>query len=628
MKAPLSKAPCSVLFAGLLCGIICCVAAKASLASVWVATGASLFLTALLVMRRQWLVAMGSCFIAVGVLTTAAHVPALPPPGLADGRPHLLTGIVESIEPRANSQLAGIRIDSADGKAVSKFKLLLTVGDLTPTPVCGDSVRFRCRVEPVSFRDTEGHEWQLIPYTYYFSRGAGAQAFCTGSELDVTASSNHALRYLPQRIARDRAEMIARSELNTAAQSFLLGTLLGRRDAVGSDVRENFNALGVAHLLCVSGYHVGLVAWLVILTLSPLKGLRRIGRWRNLVAAVLVWLYVLVCGAQPAAVRAGIMLSVYLLAAFIEEDTQPFNSLCAAAVIILWGNPFQLFNAGFQLSVCAVAGILMFAEKLNPFPRRRHLPHSIAATILLPVSAILGTLAAQLNTFHSFPLYFLPANMLITICFPIFLVLATAAVTLGNLGFGAWVAAPANWLADGAEKLCEAVAGQQLRLENVYISDTGIFLVGMGLIVFAFALRVPYRRERIMLTVMAVLCAATGLCLTPKAPAGAVLYAWEERGRVFAALQKGHKVEIFSENGRNPGMSVQSFLHSRGAREIACPEGRKGLPGNLTVHAGKHNTPDTVFGPSIGLKILRSNMIYNLTPCRTQGHNMPQKRQD
>ncbi len=613
MKAPLSKAPGSLLLAGMLCGILCCVAVRASSTGLWLTTGAALFLTAILALRRRWLAAMSVCFIAIGALTTAASVPSTPPAELCDGRMHTLTGRVENVEQRANSQLAEIAIAREDGCGVG-FKILLTIGDLLPTLEAGERVKFSCRVEPVDFGEQTEGEWQLIPYTYYYTRGAGAHGFCTGEGIQVISAPAGSLRFLPQRIARERAEVIGRSRLDSQAQALLLGTILGQREAVGSDVREGFNALGVAHLLCVSGYHVGLVAWIVIASLGPLKALRQVGRLRNLLAALLVWVYVLVCGAQPAAVRAGIMVSVYLLAAYIEEDSQPLNSLCIAALIILWFNPFQLYNAGFQLSVCAVAGILLFSEKLNPFPERHLVPHSIAAIFLLPISAILGTLPAQLAIFHSFPMYFLPANIVVAFGFPLFLIAATGAIGLGNLGAGVWVAAPANFLAEGTEKICNAVTGEQLRLEDIYITDYGIALVAIALIVLGLALRVPYGRERGGMILMAGLLAALGLNFAPKAPEGAVLYGWEERGKTYTALQRGEKVKVFSENGRTPGGASMSFLRMRGARQIEMPEGRKGFPSSINHHAGKSNMPDTISGKSIRTTTIRSNTIYRVYP--------------
>ncbi|MDE6277417.1 MAG: ComEC/Rec2 family competence protein [Muribaculaceae bacterium] len=523
---------------------------------------------------------MAVSFIAIGAISTWNAVPAAPPECLTDGASHDLRGYVLRAEYGEASQRAIVEINRADGRDLHRFRISLTVSELTPTLLTGDIVDLQCPLQLVPFGNEKDGVHELQPYELFFARGIGARGFCQGEKIKLIGRSKE-LRFIPAHISEKLISVISHSNLNNGAQSLLIATMLGRRDTLDRTVRAGFNSLGVAHVLCVSGYHVGLVAWLIIASFAPLRAFRKFGRWRNLISASMVWMYVVVCGAEPAAVRAGIMISIYLFAAWIEDDAQPFNSLCVAIIIILICNPFRLFTGGFLLSVCAVCGILLFAEKLNPFSRRRHRLHKIAGMFLIPICAILGTLPVLLYMFHRFPLYFLPANIVVALLFPLFLFLAFGAMALWQLGFHAgWIAAPANFIADGTTSACEVLMNINSSFDNLYISDAGIWLTAAGVLVFALALRIQFRRMRLSLYLMAGLITVLGLTMQPLPPRGATLYAWSERGRAYAALRTGQEVKIFSETGYSPGKASMEFMKRHGATTIIS-EMRQGMPKNI-----------------------------------------------
>ncbi len=140
------------------------------------------------------------------------------------------------------------------------------------------------------------------------------------------------------------------------------------RSAAGEELSEAFKRTGTMHLLAISGFHVGVVAW-VVWRLTALAGAGR--RPAGVLTLAASWLYIILAGAPPSAVRAGAMLSAYLLGVVGKRQFDLPQSIAAAALVILAVSPYQLFNVGFQLSFLAVLSIVCLTEDFYALLRPR-----------------------------------------------------------------------------------------------------------------------------------------------------------------------------------------------------------------------------------------------------------------
>ena len=135
--------------------------------------------------------------------------------------------------------------------------------------------------------------------------------------------------------------------------------LLGRRETLDPGLRDRFARAGLVHLLAISGTHVGLIGGVFLL----LGTLARIGRRRVAwITIVLVALYLATIGAPPSAVRAGIMLSLALVARTLQRPSAPLAIVAAAALAILAVQPMAVLDVGFQLSFAGALGILLLRK--------------------------------------------------------------------------------------------------------------------------------------------------------------------------------------------------------------------------------------------------------------------------
>ncbi len=130
---------------------------------------------------------------------------------------------------------------------------------------------------------------------------------------------------------------------------------LGQREQIDYQRNEAFMATGTIHILSISGLHVGILAgaMLFLLRWSPVPRV-----WGLVLVALVTGLYALMVDVNPPVVRATILVLVTCLSIYLSRPALSFNSLAAAALIVLAINPNDLFSVGAQLSFLSVAVIM------------------------------------------------------------------------------------------------------------------------------------------------------------------------------------------------------------------------------------------------------------------------------
>lgn len=294
------------------------------------------------------------------------------------------------------------------------------------------------------------------------------------------------------------AESLLSVEGDDGAMAIATAMTLGDKQAIPKELRQVYSTTGAGHLLALSGWHLGLIYFLLLLALPT----RRHRRMSLFAAVVAVWLFVLVVGMPVSAVRAAVMLMVYAVADVADRGRQSLNTVAFAALIILAIEPASAYDVGFQMSVAAVVGISLFYRPLCSIVRARWFQ-----SIAISLSAQIGVGPIVAYHFHTFSTYFLLTNL---VAMPIAMIgVYAAAVSLALLPIGllsslaALVAQSACACLNAALSLISWMPGASLRAEHT--SLLGVFLIYIAAISFALAailLRgVIERRHRLQLIV-------------------------------------------------------------------------------------------------------------------------------
>ncbi|HMR18516.1 MAG TPA: ComEC/Rec2 family competence protein [Sphingobacterium sp.] len=203
---------------------------------------------------------------------------------------------------------------------------------------------------------------------------------------------------------------------NSEAFQVAIALIFGYRSQIDAATLQAFSNTGTIHVLSVSGLHVGLVFGLLTLLLGWIDRIP-FGKYiRCGIIAVCVWAYVILTGMAPPILRAGIMISFFLVSTVIGRKQIPLNTLAASAFFILLFTPKALFDLGFQLSYMAMIGILLLYPLLTNLylPTNKYLSW-VVAYAYVSIAAQLFTLPFVLYYFGQFPNYFLFANLFISL---------------------------------------------------------------------------------------------------------------------------------------------------------------------------------------------------------------------
>lgn len=190
--------------------------------------------------------------------------------------------------------------------------------------------------------------------------------------------------------------------------------LIGDDSGLEESLLSAYSSTGTLHVLAVSGMHVGIVFSIFQLIFKLLGNKKRIRFAKFLVVVFCIWIYAFITGFSSSILRAVIMLSVFLIAEVIGRKSKGLNALFVSAFIMVFVDPYFLFDLGFQLSMTAVFGILLYYQFFKKqFISRWKVMTWVGDMVAVTLSAQVFTWPLSLYYFHQFPLLFVPANLLI-----------------------------------------------------------------------------------------------------------------------------------------------------------------------------------------------------------------------
>ncbi|MBI1909146.1 MAG: DNA internalization-related competence protein ComEC/Rec2 [Deltaproteobacteria bacterium] len=318
---------------------------------------------------------------------------------------NVFQGTLREIRPsrlqRTKMEVSLFRVKQQDHWKELKGTIQLSAESKTlsalPPFLPGDTIIFQARLkEPHSFHNPGSFD------TARFLRRKGIQAtgFLSGPDQIMIMQNGASKNPLTQTIGETRAKiqgLIAESSQGEAG-ALLRALVIGDQSSLSKETEEIFQRLGLTHLLSISGVHVGMVA--TTLFFIGLFLLRRSYRLTlqlptKKMAAGLSFLpvlfYVLLAGSPPSASRAGIMVGLYLLSLLISKEQEPWNTLSAAALLLLAWDPELLFERSFQLSFLAMIGLTFVLTTESLSKRNRFLKYLLISLATLLMTAPLAS---------------------------------------------------------------------------------------------------------------------------------------------------------------------------------------------------------------------------------------------
>lgn len=348
------------------------------------------------------------------------------PKSIATGTSGTVTGSVTEVRDYGNIQQCVVK--TSDG-----VNLLVSVADYPYYIEKGEQVRFKGVLLPPGRPQSVPDE--ITNSNFLLTRSISAR--CKADSFEVTAEASGVQGWF-NRLHHRCVDVVDESGLSAPASQFLTAVLLGQNN-IESDRRQELQRAGLAHITALSGTHISTIALIIAIMLLPMQ-MAGASRYASLFTIALLWGYALLTGMSPSVLRAVIMATFVLLGEISGKRGNTMNMLCVSVLLILLFAPTMLFSIGFQLSVLAVAGIVMFMSPLlDAIKRLRIYRYRLVRIILpllsVPIAAMIATGPLAAWRFHYFPLWFLVANIPVSLILPWMLGGGVMMVLGGFIGF-------------------------------------------------------------------------------------------------------------------------------------------------------------------------------------------------
>ncbi|MEE9213597.1 MAG: ComEC/Rec2 family competence protein [Thermodesulfobacteriota bacterium] len=255
---------------------------------------------------------------------------------------------------------------------------------------------------------------------YYSRNGITVKGFIDNRRKIISLGSSGPLGYflnLVDSLRKGFASYVI-NNFNHPENEILLAMTIGEKGAIPSELRELFSETGIAHLLAISGLHVGAIAFIFYFLIKwVLKRSEyvlitfQVPRLAAFLTLTPVILYSFIAGLSTPVVRASIMASVFLLSVVINRGESKFNTLAFAALIILIFKPRSIFGLSFQLSFLAVFSLIL-VHRYYPF-KFNSIEDKFISCLKSTVVASLATLPLIANTFGILSLAAVPTNLVL-----------------------------------------------------------------------------------------------------------------------------------------------------------------------------------------------------------------------
>ncbi len=366
----------------------------------------------------------------------------------------------------------------------------------------GDEIKVKLKLRSVTERFGEQTDSNI-------SKGVYLSGY-TSEKIEKTGRWSGSFVYFPKLIGNALHNEIGQLFPEDTAP-FMKALLAGYKDDYyGNDkLYASMNVAGLAHVVAVSGMHV---AFLVGVLQSILGKNRR----SSLICICLVWLFVIMVGSPLSAIRAGIMISLLMLAPVLGRINDRATTLSFALALILITNPFSAGSVALQLSFGAVAGMFLFSQPIYAyFSKKLSPPRAFGAVWNYIIATLSSSLAVTVFTFPLLAVHF----GYITLLAPVMNILCLWAISFLFVGgfavcaVGLVLPAPASWLAAVLSCLVRYIAfvveyAAKLPITALYMENKyapAWLLISYALFTAYFIFR---RKKKISVLVPSALCLA------------------------------------------------------------------------------------------------------------------------
>ena len=319
-------------------------------------------------------------------------------------------------------------IKNGTGKKVTgKILLYFSKEDLTRLPKYGDKILISGGLQLIKNAGNPGgfnySRYMAFQQTFY-------QVFLKQNKFVLLNLQNENALYSFIYNARKKVINILQEFVkgNKKVTGIAEALLIGYKEDLDKDVVQAYSNTGVVHIIAISGMHLGLIYAVLVWIFLRLPVIKKNAAIRVVIILSCLWLFSLITGGSASVLRSAVMFTCILIGKEFFKQSSIYNSLSASAFLLLCYDPFLLWDVGFQLSYCAVVGIVWLQKPIQNLFFIKHKPlQYLWQMCSVTIAAQVLTLPICIYYFHQIPTLFLITNL---ICVPLSTIILFAEILL------------------------------------------------------------------------------------------------------------------------------------------------------------------------------------------------------
>ena len=224
----------------------------------------------------------------------------------------------------------------------------------------GDLIKVNAEYEkPSVSRNYKGFDYSV----YLKSKGIYGTIYANSNNIELLENSH--INIIDKTINDIRNVIIDNSKKliqKDTISGLLIGILVGDTSYIDENTENNFKDSSLAHMLAVSGQHVAYIIIAISFALKISKLGKKTGK---IISICIIIIFMLVTGLTASVFRAGIMGILIILSSLFHRKSDIYNNLALSMIIILFTNPFAIYDVGLWLSYAGTLGIILFQKPIN-----------------------------------------------------------------------------------------------------------------------------------------------------------------------------------------------------------------------------------------------------------------------
>ncbi len=414
------------------------------------------------------------------------------------------------------------------------------------------------------------------PHQFNYRKYLEDQGIChqmsVKAERAIQLQDDFTLRGFMEVSRQKIVESLEKESFGEKELGIIKALLLGDRRTISADTYENYKDAGAVHILAVSGLHIGIILILLQFLLKPIEILPRGRQWKLLVIVLLLWSYAFLAGLSTSVIRAVTMFSFLAYASYLNRPGIAFNVLALSAFfILLFINPYLVFQVGFQLSYLAVISILWAYPKIMAlWSPRNVVVMKLWQLFTVGMAAQPGVLPLALYYFNQFPGLFFISNITLVPFLGVVLVIGFFTIVLALLGIlPDTLVMVYNTMISYMNQVTAWVAGwEAFLLKEIYFDEIHLILAYLILTAFIWSVEKPIFRKFVVLTSFILLWQCWNIVVMVKANRENSLVIFHEVGETLIAYHRGTVLEVLTDSASTNPRLLRDYKTGEGVRFV------------------------------------------------------------